>query len=70
VFTFTSDHVADSAGPVVHAVIDLDGGGRLYLQLTDCDPETVSVDMPVDLTFRCYHDGSGMKNYFWKARPR
>jgi len=70
VFTFTSDHVADAAGPVPYAVIDLDGGARLYLQLTDCDPETLSVDMPVDLTFRCYHDGFGMKNYFWKARPR
>jgi len=23
----------------------------------------------VELTFRRYHDGFGMKNYFWKARP-
>ena len=56
--------------PVTHAVVDLDDGGRMYVQLTDCDPNDVYVDMPVELTFRKYHDGFGMKNYFWKARPR
>jgi hypothetical protein len=25
--------------------------------------------MPVELTFRKYHEGSGLQNYFWKARP-
>ena len=39
------------------------------MQLTDVDPEQVEVDMPVELTFRKYHEGSGLQNYFWKARP-
>jgi 3-hydroxy-3-methylglutaryl CoA synthase len=70
VFTFTTDHVGESeAGPVPHAVVDLEGGGRLYLQLADCTPEALSVDMPVDLTFRRYPGGLGLKSYFWKARP-
>jgi hydroxymethylglutaryl-CoA synthase len=70
VFTFTNDHIFEAPDtPVPHAVVDLDGGGRIYVQLTDCDPERVEVDMPVELTFRRYHDGSGMHNYFWKARP-
>jgi 3-hydroxy-3-methylglutaryl CoA synthase/uncharacterized OB-fold protein len=69
-FTFTNDYLHDSPdSPTTHGVIELDGGGRLYVQLTDVDAEQVEIDMPVDLTFRNYHDGSGLKNYFWKARP-
>jgi len=71
VFTFTNDHLGEGPlGPVSHAVVDLDGGGRIYVQLTDCDPDDVRVDLAVELTFRKYHEGLGMKNYFWKARPR
>jgi 3-hydroxy-3-methylglutaryl CoA synthase len=69
-FTFTNDHVCESPDPpVCHAVVDLDGGGRLYVQLTDCDPDAVAIDMPLELTFRKLHDGGGFHNYFWKARP-
>ncbi len=69
-FTFTHDHVAETPDPpATHGVVDLDGGGRLYLQLTDCDPDRVAIDMPVELTFRKLHDGGGFPNYFWKARP-
>ena len=81
-FTFTNDYMFDSPDtPVAHAVVDLDGGGRVYVQLTDCDPERVEIDMPVELTFRKYHEGSaeqlllegaaGFKPTptIWKARP-
>jgi len=69
-FTFTNDYLFESPdSPVPHAVVELDGGGRLYVQMTDCDPERVEIDMPVELTFRKYHEGFGMNNYFWKARP-
>jgi 3-hydroxy-3-methylglutaryl CoA synthase len=69
-FTFTNDYLFDSPDPPVsHAVVDLDGGGRLYVQLTDCEPERVEIDMPLELTFRKVHEGGGFHNYFWKARP-
>ena len=69
-FTFTNDYIHDSPdAPTTHGVVELDGGGRVYVQLTDVDPEQVEVDMPVELTFRKYHQGSGVPNYFWKARP-
>jgi 3-hydroxy-3-methylglutaryl CoA synthase len=69
-FTFTHDHIAESPDPpTTHAVVDLDGGGRLYLQLTDCDAEQIVLDMPLELTFRRLHEGGGFNNYFWKARP-
>jgi len=71
VFTFVSDYIHDSPdSPVSHAVIDLDGGGRMLVQLTDCRLDQIEIDMPVELTFRKLHEGFGMKNYFWKARPR
>lgn len=69
-FTFTHDHLFESPDPpTTHGVVDLDGGGRLYLQLTDCDADRVAIDMPLELTFRRLHDGGGFHNYFWKARP-
>ncbi|TMA49559.1 MAG: hydroxymethylglutaryl-CoA synthase, partial [Deltaproteobacteria bacterium] len=69
-FTFTNDYLFESPDPPVsHAVVDLEGGGRIYLQLTDCEPERVEIDMPLELTFRRLHDGGGFHNYFWKARP-
>jgi 3-hydroxy-3-methylglutaryl CoA synthase len=71
VFTFVADYVHDSPdSPVAHAVVDLDGGGRMLVELTDCAADKVEIDMPVELTFRKLHEGFGMKNYFWKARPR
>jgi len=70
VFTFTHDFIYEAPDtPVTHAVIELEGGGRVYVQLTDCDAERVEIDLPVELTFRVVHTGSGLKNYFWKARP-
>ena len=70
VFTFTHDYLTETPDPpTTHVVIDLDGGGRVYVQLTDCEPERVQIGMPLELTFRKYHEGYGLKNYFWKARP-
>ena len=73
VFTFTLDHLI--AGeyletPVPRAVVDLDGGGRIFVEVTDCEASDVKVGMPVELTFRLMHEGAGFKNYYWKARPR
>lgn len=69
-FTFSMDERAFEIDlPKVLSVIDLDGGGRFYTSLTDRDPAKVDVGMPVEFTFRKVHDGSGLHNYFWKARP-
>jgi uncharacterized OB-fold protein len=68
VFTYTVDHlIANVEHPLPMAVIDMDGGGRLYLQVADSD--TVDVGDSVILTFRRLHEGGGNHNYYWKARP-
>ncbi|HXQ24540.1 MAG TPA: OB-fold domain-containing protein [Candidatus Acidoferrales bacterium] len=70
VFTFTIDHlIANVEHPLPMAVIDLEDGGRLYLQVTDFTESEVSIGAPVTLTFRRLHEGGGNHNYFWKARP-
>ena len=51
------------------AVIDLEGGGRLFTQMTDCDPDAPRIGMDVELTFRKFHESKGYTHYFWKARP-
>ena len=70
IFTFTVDHlIANVEHPLPMAVVDLDGGGRLYLQVTDFIEQEVTIGQPITLTFRRLHEGGGNHNYFWKARP-
>jgi len=45
----------------------MDGGGRLYLQVTDTD--TIEIGSRVVLTYRRLHEGGGRYNYYWKSAP-
>lgn len=66
---FTVDRLAYSPSPpVVFAVVDFDGGGRLPVELTDVDIDQVRVGIRVELTFRRLFTADGIHNYFWKAR--
>jgi hydroxymethylglutaryl-CoA synthase len=68
--TFTIDRMAYSPSPpVVFAVVDFDGGGRLPVELTDVDPAGVKIGDRVEMTFRKLFTADGIHNYFWKARP-
>ncbi len=70
VATFTIDRVAYSPSPpIVFAVVDFDGGGRLPIEVCDCDEAEISIGMRVEPTFRRLYVQDGLPNYFWKARP-
>ncbi len=70
VVTFTIDRLVYSVSPpVVFAVVDFDGGGRLPVELTDVDPDAVRIGQRVEMTFRRLYEAEGIYNYFWKARP-
>ena len=72
VYTYTLDHLEDGQYvnvPVPRLVLDLEGGGRVFLSMTDGDPQDVKIGMPVELTFRRLHEGSSFHNYYWKCRP-
>ena len=69
VLTFTVDKLAYSPSPpIVFAVVDFDGGGRMPIELTDCDPTDVTIGARVEMTFRRLFAADDIHNYFWKAR--
>jgi 3-hydroxy-3-methylglutaryl CoA synthase/uncharacterized OB-fold protein len=70
VTTFTIDRLSYTPSPpMVFAVVDFDGGGRLPVELTDVDANSVRVGDRVEMTFRRLSSADGIHNYFWKARP-
>jgi hydroxymethylglutaryl-CoA synthase len=70
IVTFTVDRLAYSPSPpVIFAVVDFDGGGRLPVELTDVDEGDVAIGGRVEMTFRKVFTADGIHNYFWKARP-
>ena len=70
IVTSTIDRLAYSPSPpVVFAVVDFDGGGRLPVELTDVDDlGLVKAGARVELTFRRLFTADDIHNYFWKAR--
>ncbi len=71
-FSYTADSLAFSVSPPeMYGVIDWDGGGRFLLDITDAEPESLQIDMPVEMTFRRRYvdEAHGIMGYFWKARP-
>jgi 3-hydroxy-3-methylglutaryl CoA synthase/uncharacterized OB-fold protein len=69
IVTFTIDRLAYSPSPpIVFAVVDFDGGGRLPVELTDVDVDQVRTGARVELTFRKLFTTDDIHNYFWKAR--
>ncbi|GAA2731261.1 OB-fold domain-containing protein [Actinocorallia aurantiaca] len=70
IVAFTVDRLAYSPSPpVVFAVVDFDGGGRLPIELTDVNEGEVEAGGRVEPTFRRLFTSDGIHDYFWKARP-
>jgi hydroxymethylglutaryl-CoA synthase len=70
VFSFTHDQLAPVIDPPASVVlIEFEGGGRAFFDLTDRDPEKIEVGTEVEMTFRKMQFDRGITNYFWKARP-
>lgn len=71
-FTYTADNLAFSPNPPqIYGIVDFEGGGRYWFDLTDCNSDSLKVGMPVKMNFRKkYVDkASGIHTYFWKAIP-
>lgn len=70
VFSFTHDMLAPSIDPPSSVVlVDFEGGGRAFFDLTDRDPEALAIGTEVEMTLRRVHVDRGITTYFWKARP-
>lgn len=52
-------------------LINLEGGGRIFCELTDVDIRELKIDLPVELSFRRLDPlrSDGIYLYFWKATP-
>lgn len=68
--TYSFDYLAISPdSPNIVAVIDFEGGGRMFTYLMDCELEKVVINMPVELSYRKMFSVDGITTYFWKCVP-
>ena len=71
-FTYTGDNLAFSVSPpAIYGMINFEGGGRYWFDLTDCDLDSLKVGMPVEMSFRRKYldEARGIYGYFWKGVP-
>jgi len=71
-FSYTSDILAFSASPPeFYGIVQFEEGGRFAFNLTDCELESLSQDMTVEMSFRRKYADTvrGIHGYFWKAIP-
>lgn len=72
VASFTADSLAFSWDPPqFYGAVDFEGGGRIYLDFTDCNKDTIKIGTQVEMTFRRKYTDNirGHYGYFWKATP-
>lgn len=68
VVTYTVDRLAFSPSPpMTQAVVDVDGGGRCTVEVTDADQDALRVGARVRFTFRRLFTVGDIHDYFWKA---
>lgn len=80
IYTYTIDNLispgnydADGIHPHVVAVVDFEGGGRAFMEVTDLyrAKEKIEIGMGVERTFRLLNEKNGFRYYYWKVRlPR
>ena len=71
-FSYTGDNLAFSISPpATYGIVNFDGGGRFWFDITDCELESLKVGLPVEMTFRrtYFDEHRGVHSYFWKAMP-
>jgi hydroxymethylglutaryl-CoA synthase len=70
--SYTGDNLAFSWDPPqVYGLVDFPEGGRIFIDMTDCELGNLTVGMPVSMSFRRkYKDPQrGFYGYYWKAVP-
>jgi 3-hydroxy-3-methylglutaryl CoA synthase len=70
VLTWTADSLTFSPDPPAYfGMVEFNGGGRLMVDFTDVDPETLDIGAVVRMQFRVREvdETRGFRKYFWKA---
>jgi 3-hydroxy-3-methylglutaryl CoA synthase len=70
IFTYAMDYLSNTTDvPLVIAVINFEGGGRMLCMMTDREIDEIRVGMPLEMSFRKIRSAGGIHNYYWKATP-
>ncbi|GAB6273468.1 MAG: hydroxymethylglutaryl-CoA synthase family protein [Peptococcaceae bacterium] len=66
--TYTVDYLAASPDPpVIFAVVDFEGGGRMICEMTDSEVDKLDIGKEVEMSFRKIYDKNSIYVYGWKA---
>ncbi len=72
VLSYSADFLTFSMAPPNHyGMVDFEGGGRIYVDITDVEQGDVDTGLPVKMMFRLKEvdEKRGFRRYFWKAVP-
>jgi 3-hydroxy-3-methylglutaryl CoA synthase len=72
ILSHTADNLCYSPDPpAYYGMIEFEGGGRMFAEFADVDPEMIEVGREVRMAFRIKDTDSrrGFTKYFWKAVP-
>lgn len=72
VLSYSADFLTFSMSPPNHyGMVDFEGGGRIYLDITDVEQGDVDTGLAVKMVFRLKEvdEKRGFRRYFWKAAP-
>ena len=70
--SFTEDWLAYSPNPPLqYGNVEIEGGGNIMMEFTDCEPGTLTIGMPVEMRFRIKDVDArrSFTRYFWKPTP-
>lgn len=71
IFTYSLDYIAGTTDtPLVIAVVNFEGGGRVLCMMTDRELGEIKIGLPVEMSFRKLRVVNGIHNYYWKAIPQ
>jgi uncharacterized OB-fold protein len=72
ILTWSADFLTFAMAPPNHyGMVDFEGGGRIFMDITDVEPGDVDSGLAVKMVFRIKEDDErrGFRRYFWKATP-
>ncbi|EFK09269.1 conserved hypothetical protein [delta proteobacterium NaphS2] len=69
-FTYSIDHTTWAlVMPIITAIVNFEGGGRIECLMSDVEAAKVKTDMPVAMSFRKMDFREGTTIYSWKCIP-
>ncbi|MFZ5669851.1 MAG: OB-fold domain-containing protein [Pseudomonadota bacterium] len=72
ILSYSADYLTFSMAPPNHyGMVVFEGGGRIFMDITDVEPGEVDTGLPVRMVFRIkdVDEKRGFTRYFWKAAP-